>query len=55
MEPIPPELQFLLDGPEIAIDITNSDTEFEFTAEEILSSGEQATMIILPNPAFQIE
>jgi len=55
MEPVPPELQFLLDGPEVAVDITNSDTEFEFTAEEILSGGEQATMIILPNPAFQIE
>ena len=53
--PIPTELQFLLDQPEVAVDITDSCTEFEFTAEEILSGGEQATMIILPNPAFETE
>ena len=53
MEPIPPMLQFLLDQPEVAVDITDSSTEFEFTAEEILSGGEQATMIILPNPALK--
>ena len=55
MEPIPPKLQFFLDQPGVAVDITDSSTEFEFTAEEILSGGEQATMIILPNPAFQTE
>ena len=52
MEPIPPELLFLLDQPEVAIDITDNFTEFEFTVDEILSGGEEASMIILPNPAF---
>ena len=55
MEPIPPELLFLLDQPEVAIDITDNFTEFEFTVDEILSGGEEASMIILPNPAFSAE
>ena len=52
---IPPELQFLLHQTEVAVDITDNCTEFEFTAEEILSGGELATMIILSKPAFQTE
>ena len=55
MEPIPSKLQFLLNQPDVAVDITDSSTEFEFTAEEILSGGVQATMIILPKPTFQTE
>ena len=55
MGPIPPELQFLLDQPDVAVDITDSSTEFEFTAEEILSGGVQATLIILPKPVLQTE
>ena len=55
MGTIPPELQFLLHQTEVAVDITDNCTEFEFTAEEILSGGELATMIILSNPAFQTE
>ena len=52
MEPIPPKLKFLFDQPKVAV---YSSTEFEFIAEKILSGEGQATIIILPNPAFQTE